>query len=170
MRRIKPIGNDSIDAGLVALRRALVTLKPDHAVAGRKASRRRVAAAIKKIQKAVDAQYPVMRAKGVPRKRLTRVLRIKRLERAGWKLYLNAGPVASFASAGVPVRCIPAVDGHRLRTDPLHGQGPRQVPGQHWYVPAWAHAIGYQSQALLRKALKSTQRKQAALAYAALIK
>ena len=160
---IKATGNAKIDSGLAHLRRALVTLDSEHQVGGRNASRRRVAAAIKKIQKTVDVQFPAKRAKGKKRVRLTDVLRIRRLETAGWR-YLKEGRGAdAYASAGVAVRHFEA----DIRK--LDNGSPSIYRRAITYVPAWAFAIGPDAKKL-RQAGRSTQRKQAALAEAALLK
>ncbi len=160
---IKATGNATIDAGLANLRRALVTLDAEHQVGGRKASRRRVAVAMKKIQGAVDVQFPAMRVKGKPRKRLDRALKIKRLEKAGWHCVDEDADVAVYAAARVSMRHVSAASGYSEAMVSKIDDGPLV------YIPAWAAVIGPDAKKL-RKMGKSTQRKQAALAEAALLR
>ena len=160
-RKKKPT---TLDAAIKELQRALKTLDPEHGIVGRRNSRKRVSAAMRTLQGIVDADYPAIRKKAKPRRRLSHRDKCREAERKGFK-EVSPAHATIYASAGVSVKFI-------RTTTPRFDRAGKRLPATSVvasYVPGWAYAVGPHPRDL-RKFGKNTQRKQAARAIEGLTK
>lgn len=145
----------SFDKQLKKLRASLLKLDgtSDRPIARRNA-RKRVLGALRSIRGAVDTLYPaIVSREGT--KRLTPEGRLKRLRR-DW-ISISSGQAGPYAACGIPVKRI--MEG---------GANDGTEPFPVFYVPRWAHHIGYDAPSKLKRAKKDIVYRRALLVEIAL--